>query len=956
VPTNNKILLLILSILISCNDYKKEIIDYVNPFIGTGGHGHTYPGATTPFGMVQLSPDTRLDGWDGCGGYHYSDNVIYGFSHTHLSGTGISDYGDVLIMPTVGELRLNNGSNGNPGYSSFFSHENEKAEAGYYQVLLEDHNINAELTTTERAGFHKYTFPKKERAQIVLDLEHRDRLFNHEIKLIDSVTIEGVRYSDEWARNQKIHFYMQFSEPIESIVLNKDQTKAGVAFGKLNSSLLIKVGISAVSKKGAKKNLLAEIPHWDFNKTRKENQKCWNDALSKIQIEDKNDVSKEIFYTALYHSMLVPNIYIDVDSSYNGMDLKEHKTNDQHYTIFSLWDTFRATHPLFTIIEQKRTNEFIRTLLRQYKDGGKLPIWELAGNYTNCMIGYHAIPVIVDAYIKGIRDYDTNLALEAMVHSAMQEDFGLSSYKKNGFISASDEPESVSKTLEYAYDDWCIAIMADSLKKENIAKKFYERGQYYKNLFDPSTSFFRAKKSHTWFSPFKPEEVNFNYTEANAWQYSLFVPQDIKGHIELMGGEKNYEKHLDSLFKNNSKTSGREQPDITGLIGQYAHGNEPSHHMAYLYNYIGKPFKTQERVRQILKEQYTNHADGLSGNEDCGQMSSWYVLSAMGFYPVTPGLDYYSIGSPLFEKTTINLEDGKAFNILANNVSEKNIYIQSAILNGKEYEKNYIKHQDIINGGSLIFEMGSEPSDWGENEIATSYINKETIVSVPYFEASSQTFSESMYVSLGSAVGGEITYSLNNNEEILYKKPILINKNTEIKCRTFKDNKWSKTVSAKYFKIDQNKNIIINSNYANQYAAAGDKTLIDYLRGGNNYRTGNWQGYREDLDVIVDLGESKNINSIALGCLQDIRSWIFYPKKISFYSSLDGEEFNLIGEIKNIFPDNLEGSFNNDYTLSIKNHNAQFIKVTAENYGVCPEWHLGAGGKTWIFVDEITIK
>lgn len=951
-----KILPFILLLFMACQKEPNSLTTYVNPFIGTGGHGHTYPGASAPFGMVQLSPDSRLEGWDGCGGYHYSDSIIYGFSHTHLSGTGVSDYGDILLIPTTGELLLNNGAAGNPGYSSTFSHENETATAGFYQVFLENYNVDVELTASQRAGFHKYTFPENEEAQVVLDLEHRDRLLDYKIELVDSNTLQGIRYSDSWARVQKVHFYMQFSKNLQSITFNEKQSVAGISFGKLQKPLLIKVGISAVSTDGAKANLQAEIPHWDFDKTKAETTDLWEKELSKIIVEGKSEEQKEIFYTALYHSLLNPNLYIDVDGNYNGTDLQKHHTDDKHYTIFSLWDTFRATHPLFTLIQQDRTNEFIRTFLRQYKEGGQLPIWELAANYTGCMIGYHAIPVIADAYIKGIRDYDADLALEAMVHSAMQDDLGLSWYKDNGFIAASDEPESVSKHLEYSYDDWCIALLADSLGKEEIATTFYQRGQYYKNLFDPSTGFFRAKKSHTWFAPFRPEEVNFNYTEANAWQYSFFVPQDISGHIKIMGGAKKYEQHLDNMFNASTETSGREQPDVTGLIGQYAHGNEPSHHMAYLYNYVGKPHKTQKIVRQILDEQYTHLPDGLSGNEDCGQMSAWYVLSAMGFYSVTPGLDYYTIGTPLFEKATLNLENGSAFTIVANNVSDDNIYIQSATLNDKIFEHSFIKHSDIIKGGTLFFEMGSSPSSWASKSIPLSSITKNEIVAVPYFEAESQTFTDKLSVKLGSAVGGDIYYSINDENEKKYEKPIIITADANISCRIKKGAKWSKQVSANYYKTDNTKSIKIESLYANQYAAAGDKTLIDHLRGGGNYRTGNWQGYREDLNVTVDLGKEKEISTISLGCMQDIKSWIFFPKKVEYYSSVNAEDFTFLGIINTNFSDRLEGSFIDDYTLKLQNTKAQYIKVKATNYGICPDWHLGARGKTWLFVDELIIK
>ena len=749
---------------------------------------------------------------------------------------------------------------------------------------------------------------------------------------------------------------MQFSAPFENITFNEKQSVAGVEFGNLEESLLIKVGISAVSTDGAKANLMAEIPHWNFEKTKAETQALWEKELSKIQVEGKSEQQKEIFYTALYHSLLNPNLYVDVDGHYNGTDLQKHQTDDKHYTIFSLWDTFRATHPLFTLIQQERTNAFIRTFLRQYKEGGQLPVWELAANYTGCMIGYHSVPVIADAYAKGLRDYDAHLALEAMLHSANQEHLGLSWYKKNGFIAASDEPESVSKNLEYAYDDWCIALLADSLKEEEIANDFYSRGQYYKNLYDPSTGFFRAKKSHSWFAPFRPEEVNFNYTEANAWQYSLFVPQDIAGHINLMGGKEKYEQHIDNMFSASSETSGRNQADITGLIGQYAHGNEPSHHMAYLYNYVGKPHKTQKIVRQIMDEQYTAFPDGLSGNEDCGQMSSWYVLSAMGFYSVTPGLDYYTIGTPLFEQATLNLENGNTFSIVANKVSDRNIYIQSATLNGKPFHESFIQHADILKGGALVFEMGSTPNNWASESIPQSEILKNEMIAVPYFHAKSQTFSKQLQVELGSAVGGSIYYSINSGEEQKYEHPIVISDDAKISCYTTKEGKKSKTVSAKYFKIDNTKSIVLQSNYANQYAAAGDKTLIDHQRGGGNYRTGNWQGYREDLVATIDLGKVKDINSVSLGCMQDIKSWIFFPKQVEYLASTDGKKFSSLGVMHTIFSDSTEGSFTKDYMLKTASTKARYLKVKAKNYGVCPDWHLGAGGKTWLFVDEIKIK
>ena len=957
------LLFILITLTISCNNINTPI-KYVNTFIGTGGHGHTYPGVSLPFGMMQLSPDTRLEGWDGCGGYHYTDSIIYGFSHTHLSGTGISDYGDVLLMPTSGEVNLSNGviesKNSNKqinelGYSSKFSHNNEKSEPGYYQVFLEDYDINVELTTSLRSGIHKYSYSKKDNANLILDLKHRDKLLKHNINIIDSMTISGFRYSDEWAREQRVYFLIKLSHPFINYTLNNEKNILGLTFGKLKKPLVTKVSISAVDSLGAIENF-NEIVNLDFNQTKKNAQAIWNNQLNKIQIKTKSKEKKEIFYTALYHSFLAPNTYNDINGNYNGMDLKKHNSTDNHYTVFSLWDTFRASHPLFTILETKKTNEFIRTLLRQFQDGGKLPIWELAGNYTDCMIGYHAIPVIVDAYIKGIRDYDTDMALNAMVLSAESNTHGLKAYKKNGFIRASDEPESVSKNLEYAYDDWCIAVMADSLGKKEIAKRFYKRAQYYKNLYDPETGFFRGKNSYSWFGPFKPEEVNFNYTEANAWQYSLFVPQDISGHIKLKGGELSYEKHLDAMFESSSVTSGRHQPDVTGLIGQYAHGNEPSHHMAYLYNFIGKPSKTQKYTAQIMNEQYSNLPDGLSGNEDCGQMSAWYVLSSLGFYPVTPGLDYYTIGTPLFDAATINLENGNTFKIRTKNLNSDNIYIQSATLNGKEFNNSFLKHSTITNGGELLFNMGENPSSWGEENRPYSIITSNKIVAVPFFISKSQTFVKDHYIELGTVDSSQIFFSIKGRGFQKYLSPIVISNNTEITIYAKKGKIESKRVTAKYFKIDNSKSIQISSKYANQYAAAGDKTLIDQLRGGVNYRTGNWQGYRENLEVVIDLNKIQKIKSISLGCHQDIRSWIFYPKNVEYWSSLDGENYDYLGKINTETPENIEGSFHKDIQLEINGIKTRYVKIKAKNYGICPEWHLGAGGKTWVFVDEIIIK
>jgi predicted alpha-1,2-mannosidase len=723
---------------------------YVNPFIGTGGHGHTFPGATVPFGMVQLSPDTRLSGWDGCSGYHYSDERIYGFSHTHLSGTGCSDYGDILLMPTVGKVKLSN-----KNYSSTFKKETEKASAGYYAVHLDKPNVHVELTTTTRTGLHKYTFPKSTSSNVILDLTHRDRAKRGEINITGNNEISGYRLSSAWASNQHVYFVIQFSKPFKKFGTAKADAKskggrhvrgsllkAYVQFETEEGEVIYaRVGISAVSVEGARKNLEAEQPTFDFEKVKKDAVTFWNKELGKIEVETDSENDKRIFYTALYHSMIAPNVYQDVDGKYRGRDWQVHEAKGfTNYTVFSLWDTYRALHPLLTIIDRKRTSDFVNTFMAQYQQGGLLPIWELAANETFCMIGYHAVPVIADAYLKGIEGIHAPIALAAMQHSAetygkklrtanqpltplaavslYRYKKGMSGYFNNGFIKHSFMSGSVAKTLEFAYDDWCIAKMAAAMDSTAVYERYINRAANYKNVYDASTGFMRARNKRGFIGGFDPYKASLTiYCEANAWQYSPYVPQDISGLMKLKGGKENYSQFLDSLFHTTSNVKGMHTQDISGMIGQYAHGNEPSHHVAYMYNYTGHAWKTQEITHRIMTELYTNQPNGLPGNEDCGQMSAWYVFSALGFYPVCPGSDHYAIGSPLFKKATIHLENGKDFTVETKNNSDKNIYISSAKLNGKNYTKSYLLYDDLKNGGILQLEMSNEPNkQWGSGE------------------------------------------------------------------------------------------------------------------------------------------------------------------------------------------------------------------------------------------------
>ncbi|MCB0438135.1 MAG: GH92 family glycosyl hydrolase [Mangrovimonas sp.] len=944
---------------------QQPLINYVNPFIGTGGHGHTYPGATMPFGMMQLSPDTRLEGWDGCSGYHYTDDYIYGFSHTHLSGTGISDYGDVLLMPT-NEASFNNGADGKKGYRAHFSHANETAEPGYYKVHLDSSNIDVELTVSKRSGIHNYQFPSKENQFVVLDLEHRDKVLSHAIEQVSNRAFQGHRHSAAWASNQKLFYYLEFSEEVRSIEYNSEEnpTKAIFHFNNPNNNPIeVKIGISAVDEIGAKNNLQTEIGNKTFDQVKQEAQDAWEQELGKIVVESSNADYKTNFYTALYHTMIAPNLYQDVDGRYRGMDMEIHQTKDfDYYTVFSLWDTYRAAHPLYTIIEQKRTNDFINTFLAKYDEGGIMPIWDLSANYTGCMIGYHGVSVIADAYLKGLQGYDTEKALLAMKHSANQDHLGLKTYKALGFIPVEEESESVSKTLEYAYDDWTIAQMAKAMGKEDDYKTFIQRAQNYKNIFDPKTGFMRGRFKNTWFAPFDPYEVNFNYTEANAWQYSFYVPQDISGFAELLGGNTQLEAQLDKLFTAKAETSGRNQADITGLIGQYAHGNEPSHHMAYLYNFVGKPNKTQEKVYQILTQLYKNDPDGISGNEDCGQMSAWYVFSALGFYPVTPGSNQYIIGTPLMDKATINLENGNQFTIQANNLSNENKYIASAELNGKPLNHTYINHDDIINGGSLVFNMSNHPSAWGthDNDLPKTSIDEHKIVPVPFIAKGDIAFKNSTEIILGNAnKEAAIYYALNDSDFKLYTEPITLTEAALLKIYSERNGEKSVVMKTQFHKINPNISIKLDTEYANQYNAGGNDALIDGLYGTKDFRTGVWQGYFDkDLIATVDLGKDTWVESIGINFLQDQRAWIFLPKKVIFSVSTDGKTFKSIAHFDSETVELSDLTEIKSYDYHLKGQTIRYVKITAKNLGALPEWHLGYGddGKCWIFADEITIK
>ena len=945
----------------------ERLTSKVNPFVGTGGHGHTFPGATMPFGMVQLSPDTRLDGWDGCSGYHFSDTRVFGFSHTHLSGTGVSDYGDVLLMPGIGEVRLENGAGGGPGYASSFSKATEEAAPGYYAVTLADSGVRVELTATERVGLHRYTFPAGAPAHVVLDLEHRDEVLDAWMRFVGDREIEGFRRSRAWAADQRVYFVARFSRPFEERGSAEGGRKGFVRLGRAGGPVVVAVGISAVSVEGARRNLDAEAADGDFDAARVGADAAWEHELGRIRVEGGTAEQQTVFYTALYHCLIAPNLFSDVDGAYLGRDLAPHRAEGyRHHTVFSLWDTFRALHPLLAITHRERTSEFVRTFLAQYREGGRLPVWELAANETDCMIGYHAAPVIADALAKGIGGFDPALALEAMVHSAEQERLGIGAYRRLGYVPAEEEPESVSKTLEYAYDDWCVAEVARRLGRTDVAARYLDRSQGYRNVFDPATGFMRARMEGVWFAPFDPAEVNFNYTEANAWQYAFFVPHDMDGLVALHGGRERFAARLDALFAADSRLAGVQQADITGLVGQYAHGNEPSHHVAYLYAFAGQPWKTQRLVRRLLDEMYSARPDGLAGNEDCGQMSAWYVLSALGFYPVAPGTNQYVLGAPLFPKATIRLESGRELVVRAEGVSPRAVYVRSARLDGAPHTRAWIEHERIARGGELVFEMAEQPNtSWGTapGDLPRTGAGVRPIVPTPYVAAGEQSFRERTEVALGVAdAAAEVRYTLDGTEPTAasarYERPIALDRSAVVRAVAIRAGAPpSGVLAARFHRLPEGRTIALGAAYVPRYAAGGRAALVDGLRGGPSFRTGRWQGYQgTDLEATVDLGSEQEVRRVAMGFLQDTRSWILMPREVSFAVSTDGVAWREVGTAATGVPDRELAVVVRDVVIEVAPARARYVRVRVKYYGRLPAWHVSAGEQAYFFADEIVVE
>ncbi|MBR1774589.1 MAG: GH92 family glycosyl hydrolase [Bacteroidales bacterium] len=955
-----KIIFCLTAVIFSVSAFSQKA-QLVNPFVGTDEHGHTYPGVTAPFGQVQLSPDTRLNGWDGCSGYHYSDNKIYGFSHTHLSGTGCEDLCDILFTPTVHskdwqDLRLD------------FKHSDEQAYAGYYKVKgFNKAWITTELAATQRHGYHLYTFPKNDTMALVIDLKHRDYTIDWNVEIKDKRTVVGYRNSKSWNENQHTYFASSFNKDIIDSYLDKKTGKLYLYFGQTNkvgTQLEAKVSISSVDKEGALKNLNSQSAS-TFAQAKKQSVQLWEKALSVIDVQGGSTQQQRTFYTSLYHCMIAPNLYSDIDGRYRAM-INNNKdfgktiedgrplnpiataVGYDRYSVFSLWDTYRALNPLLSLIKPELCQDFEKTFLDYYRQTNELPMWELHSWETYCMIGIHGVSVLAEWIRKGIV-VDNDLALEAMIATANMQKIGLPYFNRDGYISAEFEHEGVAKTVEFCYNMYCIAQTAKMLGKDDIYAEYIQKAQYYKNLFNPQNTFIQPKENGRFLPNFDPKQVDINYTEGNGWHYTFYVPQDINTLAMMMGGDKAFENKLDECFNSIESTTGRNQADVTGLIGQYAHGNEPSHHTAYLYNYVGKAYKTQKLVRQILNTLYSDKPDGVCGNDDCGQMAAWYVLSAMGLYAVAPVSGEYIIGSPLFDKVTINLQNGKKFVI--NSKQGKNTpYVKSLKLNNKNYTKSYLTHEDLINGGTLTFEMSDKPNyDFAskKEDCPKAQITDNLISVVPYLE----------YDGTGTFSGKEelkVNY-LDNNFKVYKTEKLILDNTQQVNVSNIYNNKVSKNVHAMFYKIPEGRSIRILTKYSPQYTAGGDNALIDQKMGTDNWRLGCWQGYwGEDVEAVIDLGENKKVNNVGGHFVQDERAWIFMPVKVEYYVSDNGKDFTLFETVQNPIDERKSGVIT--YTFrTTKPINSRYIKMKAINRKTNPDWHLSPGEKSWLFIDEVIV-
>ncbi len=930
-------------------------IKNVNPFIGTGGHGHTHPAATAPFGLVQLGPDTRLTGWDGCSGYHYTDTAIYGFSHTHLSGTGVSDYGDILFRPITSE----SGAVVNEAIP--FNKADESAEAGVYRVTLAN-GVICSFTASTRTGIHRYEFPKGERALLFLDLLHRDKATSMKFEAHSDTSFSGHRYSEAWATNQKVHFAGVTNLPFE---VKPGSVKGTwiLDFGVIDTPIEMQVGLSGCDEEGAGKNLKTERE--TFARQVERTHAMWNKELYKTEVWGGSDDDRTIFATALYHAYSVPNMWSDVDGRYRGMDDKIHQDPDHnHYTIFSLWDTYRTAHPFYAITQPKRTADFIATMLDQFDQYGRLPIWELAANETNCMIGYHSVSVLADAVAKGYKIDDPDRLLNAMDQTAKASLFGLDEYRKYGFLSIQDESESVSKTLEYAYDDACIAWTAEHFGDEDLANTYRYRSSAYRSVTELSSGLVRPRDNGDFLELTNPREVNSHFTEANAWQYSFSPVHDLDGWMRLLGdghvekGRQRLEANLDSLFVQPSETTGRDQADITGLIGQYAHGNEPSHHIAFLYNATHSPWKGQARVHEIIEKFYQNAPDGLSGNEDCGQMSAWYIMASMGIYPLVPGKPEYVLTAPIWDSVRVDFAHGHSLQIKKKG---RGPYIQSLQVDGEPFDQNWITHEQFHKGGEWIVECGPEPSGWGSKKPYSTDM-KSSVLPAPIINAP-RRFTDQTEIVFQPATHHNTTEILDGEgqEVDLEGDGVTITETAAFSAR-FVDHTSGEAGHISRTLVTKKPGLweadLTEGEMNPQYTAGGVSALVDGIYGDLDWRKGDWIGVQgQDMTVELVHPTPTEITKVEVSLLKDIKSWIGLPQNVEL-AIWEKEKWKVIETIDLGEKPRSEESSSIEKIVfeNFKKTKTAKLRITMTNPGKLLDWHPGVGGETFIFIDEISVN
>ncbi len=995
----------VLLVLFSCQ--KKTLInltDYVDPMIGTSAHGHTFPGAATPFGMVQLSPSNDFKAWDWCSGYHYSDSIIKGFAHNHISGAGLSGLGDILLMPTMGKKTTKSGSDAlvDASYRSRFSHKTEHARAGYYTVRLDDYNIDVALTATPRTGFHKYTFNNAGIADVVIDPTHAimERAAETGIQVVSNTEIRGFKRVDAGSgKNRYTYFSAKFSKPFEkATVTNNDEEVTTVSLTALKAKsyvsfnvekgeqIEVSVTLSSIDYAGVEKNFIAEAKGKSFGDVLKESTKAWNRVLNKIVIsETSSDAKKRTFYTAMYHAYISPNIISDVDGRY-AVEGKQYQSEIAQYSNYSTWDTYRALHPLLTIIEQEETSKMVNSLIsRDTQAGVGQPVWELIGFDNACMIGYTTSSVIGDAVLKDIKGINYEAAFNSMhksafnltKHSAVYDVSGLEDYINYGYVTA-ETGSSVSKTTEYNYHDYVIAKVAEKLGKTKEVEEFHKRSLGYRALFNTddgylypvySTGTMRKLDLTTW------DNLIPNYVSGNIWAYSAYTPHDMNGAIQLHGGKEKYDAWLDKVFSDTLSIGGAQHVDISGFIGKYGHGDEPGHQMPYLYNYVGQPWKGQKYINEVVATMYSDKPDGLINNEDLGQMSAWYIFSTLGFYPVAPASLNYQLGAPYHENAAINLENGNTFTVKAINLSEDDFYVQSVKLNGEAYNKTYVHYQDIMAGGVLEFTMGASPNkEWGSLDESTSIgkVSKEKpeifvkATASPYDINHSFFFSDRHIATLKSndseadiyyTIDGSTPTSTSNK----YEFPLEIKENCILKAVAIKKGlNVSKVYEKPLFRSifpslkDGYPKYKMNNWSEPNYGKLDGTMLFDEITGSKSYGDAKWTGLKTGFDVEIDLGQKEIIEHVSVGVLTDIGSWIFPAKSIQVYGGTSKETIKIIGEISVPKTDSYPKEVNR-HLIPLKKGAYKYLKIKIYPFGIAPEWHGAVGKKVWLFVDEIMV-